>query len=174
MKTSTKILTVVAGVVIVFFLTGLFMVRSHLIHYLSRTETEKYKTVSTDTFTTIHLSAKWDVAIRPGKQFKVQIVNADTTLRPEFENVNGTLYLRYDSTNDTSNPHSIHARIIAPSLRSIFSQGESRINIEGFTTDSLNVTIDGSTFTGKGNKFKFVSFKSSGNAHIELTEVPDF
>ena len=174
MKTSTKILTALAGVIIVFFITSVLIVRQDLMHYLRRAEVEKYKTISTDTFQTIHLSAQWDVKIRPGQQFKVQIVNADTSLRPKFENIKGTLYLKLDSASG-NHSRGIHARIIAPSLRHIVSTGESSVNIEGFTTDSLNVTIDdGCTFTGKANNFKFLSFKSTGDARIELTEVPDF
>jgi hypothetical protein len=174
MKTSTKIVITLSAALLVAFLVGLLLVRNDLKHFLVESERERYKTMTVDTFQSIQLSSKWDVKIRQAKQFKVMLDIRDTIYNPVIHNVNGTLRLQIDSTFWKNNGPYVHARITLPDLRGISAEGNTRINIEDFKSDSLSITIDdGCTFTGRENTFEKVFFESRGDARIELTDRPD-
>jgi hypothetical protein len=160
MKTSTKIIIVLFAALLMAFLVGLLLVRNDLKHFLVESERERYKTMVVDTFQSIQLSSKWDVKIRQAKQFKVLLDIRDTVYSPVIHNVNGTLQLQLDSSLWKDNGLYVHARITLPDLRALKAEGNTRINIEDFKSDSLTITIDdGCIFTGRENTFKKVFFK---------------
>jgi hypothetical protein len=174
MKTSVKILSGIAIGVLVILIVQLARVRTDLQYYMQRSESTRYKTTVLDTFHAIHLSSNWNVRIRQGKEFKVQLDLSDTLYQPSFNLVGETLHFDIDS-GAIAGRSFVHAKIITPKLSSIESDSGSVVDIEGFSSDSLIVLLsDGCVFTGRRNELQKISFKSSGDARIDLTETDDF
>jgi hypothetical protein len=174
MSTSVKIMSGIAFVILVILAVQLARVRTDLRKYLQRTETTKYKTTLLDTFHTVRLSSNWDVRIRQGREFKVLLTIADTIYEPKLRLHDGILHFEMDS-GWLAKKSIVHAKVIAPLLSNVISDRGSVIDIEGFKTDSLMVSLgEGCVFTGRRNEFGSVSFNTNANARIDLTDVDDF
>ena len=172
MKTSKKILFAVVALIVLLMITGLMVVRKHLKIYVSQWAYNQYLTIPTVDFEKLHIPGNWDVKVRQGRHCRVELQMADTVLKPMFESVGGTLYMKPDTLSITAE---VHVRVTAPKLTAILAGDTCRINITGFQSDSLTVTMgDGCSFMGMETNFNYVSFKSDGNARIELTDFPDF
>jgi hypothetical protein len=171
MKTSKKILLFVAGLIIVSLVIFIVILRNVVQSKQSKSELKhEYKTVSVDNFEKLSFSSHMIVRIRQGKECKVEYTaEEDSVLKPGLENINGTLHVTFDSTENSG---SMHVRITMPSLQEIKATKGTEIQLESFQSDSLSVTLgNGCIFKGKNNSLKKVSFKTSGNASLELTST---
>jgi len=171
MKTSKKILLFIAGFILVLLVVYVAILRNRVQSMRSKTEIKhNYKTVSVDNFEKLDFSSPMIVRIKQGKDCKVEYtVEEDSVLKPRYENINGTLYFKVDSTE---NAESIHVRITMPSLQEVIASGGTEIQLENFQSDSLSVILgNGCVFKGKNNGLKRVFFKTSGDASLELTSI---
>lgn len=176
MKTSKKIIIMVAGLFIVLFMISLAILRKDLQKMLWEADLKnKYKTVAVGNFDALDFSANWKVKIIQGKECKLELsMKEDSTLKPGLENSNGTLYFRSDTSKGKENSRSITARVTMPSLKSIKAVSGANILLESFTSDSLTIVLEnGGTFTGRDNQFKHLTFKTSGDARLEFTNTQD-
>lgn len=156
MKTSKKILLTVAVFLLALWTVTLFMARRDMRSMLASQPAIAYKTMAMDKFTGLDFSSNWIVKIKQGKncRIEVEVVEQDS-LKPELENINGTLYLTSTKT--------IHARITAPSLQVIKAAGDTKIQMKTFWSDSLTVILDdSSSFASMKNDFDYIQFKASG------------
>ncbi len=133
----------------------------------------KYKTVVVGNFEALDFSAGWKVKIIQGKECKLELsMKEDSTLKPGFENSNGTLYFKSDTSKNNKQSGSMVARVTMPSLKTIKAISGTKILLENFKSDSLNIVLEnGGAFTGKNNRFKHLSFKTSGDARLEFTDT---
>lgn len=171
MKTSKKILLFVAGSILVLLIVFVGILRNTVQSVRSKTEVKhNYTEVSAGDFEKLDFSSPMIVRIKQGKDCKVEYTaDTDSVLKPIFENINGTLYCRPDSTD---NAESIHVRITMPSLQEIKASGGTEIQLENFQADSVSVILEnGCVFKGKNNSLKRVFFKTSGDASLELTSI---
>lgn len=176
-KTSKKILITAFVFITVLLIGSMIIVRDDIeTLFTTRTALEGFKPLSIEKFEHIDFSANWSVTIKQGLAYKLEIANKDssevkTLIRVEKK----TLYFSLDTIQSTGTPENIKVRITTPSLKSITSLRGTRIHLSNMKSDSLTVDIqDGCVVTGTDNSFKFVSFKSSGDARIELRTTPDF
>jgi hypothetical protein len=177
MKTSRKILIGVSIVVTALLVTSLIVIRNDIETFFAKSALEeKYKSVSVENFQRLDFSANWVVTIKNAGVYKLELaVDDSTALKPVVKNVNGTLYFSIDSVQSKQHTGTIKARITTPTLKAIRSVSGTHIHLRDFQADSLFIDIDdGCVFTGTDNDFKHLSFRSSGDVRIELTQTPDF
>jgi len=174
MKSSKKIL-ITASVLITALIIGSMVIIRNDIELMSPVEPQ-YNRISVDKFDRLDFSPRWIVSITQGIGYKVEVAVEDSlVLKPMIKLADGTLYFSIDTVDSRETSGTIRAKIMTPVLKGIRSVGGTRIHLRNFESDSLTVEIeDRSVFTGVDNKFEFVSFKSFGDARIELTETPDF
>jgi len=171
MKTSKKIILFVAGIIIVSLVIYVVILRNTVQSVRLKTGVKHdYQAVSVDNFEKLNFSSPMIVRIKQGKECKVEYTaEEDSILKPMYENINGTLYFKVDSTE---NETSMHVRITMPSLLTIRATRGTEIQLENFQADSLSVILEnGCVFKGKNNSLKRVSFKTSGDASLELTST---
>jgi len=174
MKTSKKILLAVAGFIIVIFFVTLILLRNGVQSLQSKAELKyKYETMSVEDFDNLDFSSHYVVKIRQGKECNVELTaEKNSLLKPKLENRNGTLYFTVDSATAKENTDSIHVRITMPSLQEIKAIRGAKIQLENFQTDSLRVVLEnGCVFTGINNTVKHASYKTSGDAWLNFTDI---
>lgn len=174
MKTSKKILLVVAGLIVVLFFTAVMLLRNG-VQQLRQNDriANRYRELSVNEFERLDFSSRWIVKIRQGKECHIEsTADQDSPLKPTIENRNGTLFFRVDTAVAKTNTDSIYVRITMPTLRSVKASQGADINITDFMSDSLLVTLeDGCTFTGMNYNIKYVTFKTSGENTLNITKI---
>lgn len=171
MKTSKKILLITTGLVIVLMIVILVVFQNNL-QTLQTESASQYNKVSTGKFERLDFSPHWMVNIRQGNEYKVELAaDDDAILKPRVENVDGTLYCFIDSAQALSSHRIMHVKITAPVLQGIKAVRGTKIHLENFKSDSLRLILENSgDFTGSNNHFKWISFKTSGDISLQLTE----
>jgi hypothetical protein len=157
MKTSSKIMIAVAFLLVALWVTTLFLVRKDIRTILAEQSRVEYRSLPVEKFSSLDFSGSWIVTVRQGKDCKVEVGSAGTgPAEPELNHQKGTLHL--------SSETEVYARITAPDLQVIKAGGDTRIDMKNFWTDSITVIlVDSSSFTGRQNDFKYISFKAYGN-----------
>ena len=165
MKTSKKILIIVAGIIIGLMVTTLFILRKDIISLMANQSLIEYKPVPVDKFVALDFSANWKVTIKQGKDCKVEVALIESSnMQPMLKNKNGILFLTAQATQDNEDTESIHARVTAPLLHEIKAAGNTEILMKNFWSDSIAVILkDSSKFSGKNNDFTNIIFKASAN-----------
>lgn len=177
MKTSQKILITALGFVTALLIISMVILRDHIQTVFTNTALEnKYQLIPVEKFDRLDFSSNWIVTIKHGEAYKLELAIDDSmAFKPIVRNIDGTLLFSMDTTQIKQNTGRIRARITTPLLKAIRLVNGTRIHLVNFQSDSLAIDIEnGCVFTGRDNKFKHLSFKSSGYARIELTETPDF
>jgi hypothetical protein len=155
MKTSKKIIITTAIFLITLWIVTLFVVRKDIRTILAARNLVEYQPVPVEKFSRLVFSDNWTVTVRQGKDCGVELgaLKGGHPV-PGISNVNGTLHL-------SCTTHA-YARITAPSLQVIQAAGNTSIDMKNFWSDSLIVILgDSSSFTGRQNDFKYISFKAS-------------
>ncbi len=176
-KTSKKILITAFGLVTVLLISSMIIIRDDIeTSFTTRTALEGFKPLSVEKFERVDFSANWSVTIKHGPAYKLEIANNDSSvLKPRIHAENKTLYFSVDTIQSTGALGNIRVRITTPELKAITSLRDTHIHLSNMKSDSLTLDIqDGCVVTGTDTRFKFVSFKSSGDARIELSTTPDF
>ena len=174
MKSSRKILLITGCVVLIGLVTSLIVTRNVVLHFLHKTAAEsKYKAISVADFERLDFSGNWDVRIWQGNEFKVELaIDEKSVWKPSLENINGTLYFKAIDSTENSRP--IYAKIIAPSLKGIKAMRGTKISLERFQSDSIQLILeDGNAFKGYNNHFSYMLFKAFGDVSLELTDDGD-
>jgi hypothetical protein len=154
MKTSKKIIITVAIILTAIWVITLLVVRKDIQTILAARNLVEYRPVPVEKFSRLVFSDNWTVTVRQGKDCGVELgAGKDGHPVPDIKNINGTLHL-------TCTAHA-YARITAPSLQVIQAAGHTSIDMKNFWSDSLIVVLgDSSSFTGRQNDFKYISFKA--------------
>lgn len=165
MKTSKKLLLIIAGILIGILISTLILLRKDIKTLLAREILMEYKIVPSDKFVALDFSDNWIVTIKQGSNCKVELaVNENNNLHPVLENNDGTLYFTTDTTQEGNNSESIHAKITAPLLHVIKASDGTEILMKNFWSDSITIILsDSSKFSGKNNDFTNIIFKASDN-----------
>jgi hypothetical protein len=173
MKSSRKILLITGCVVLMGLVTSLVVTRNVALRFLHKTAAEsKYKAVAVADFERLDFSANWNVRIWQGSEFKVELaVDENSVSKPNLENINGTLYFKMQAIDSIKNSQPIYAKIIAPSLKGIKAMRGTKISLESFTSDSIQLILeDHNDFKSYNNHFSYMFFKTIGDVSIELTD----
>ena len=116
MKTSKKILIIIAFFLVAIWITTLFLVRKDIQTILAGRSQVEYRPVSVERFSSLDFSGQWKVTVRQGKDCKVELGSAEgEDTDTELSHSNGTLHL-------SSEKH-VYARITAPDLQVIKAGG---------------------------------------------------
>jgi len=172
MKTSKKILSLVAFLLIVLVICYVFILRN-TVRSLQAKNGMSYKSLPVGNFERLDFSAPVLVRIKQGKDCTVEYASeGDSVLKPSFKINNGTLTAEMDSAYDPKNSGSMYIRITMPSLTGIKGSKGAEIQLENYQCDSLNIFLDdGCVFKGKNNTLKHFSAETSGKARIEQTSI---
>jgi hypothetical protein len=171
MKLSKKVLLVTVGLIIAGGIVGLMFMRNHTLQWLRKTEAESgFKTMAVGAFESLDFSDHWSVDIRQGNEYKVQVaVNDQPVLRPQLENIGGTLYFKTDTAAVGS--AIIRAKVEVPSLQAIRAVRSTKIHLRDFQSDSIFLNLEnGCVFTGSNNRFGYMKFKTAGDVSLQLTD----
>jgi hypothetical protein len=80
--------------------------------------------------------------------------------------------LQVDTTIGALHSANLYARISMPSIKAIYAARGTKIQMDNFQLDSLQVVLeDGVVFTGKNTGYKNLSFKTSGEVMIQLKNL---
>ena len=152
----------VAGFSVALLITTLLMFRRDIKSLVKNQTVIEYKAEPVEKFTSLDLSSHWTANIMKGKECKVELSETECAgLNPELNIIDGTLFLSLE--NDSVNSGNIHIRITAPALNIIKAEGNTKIEMKSFWTDSLTVILkDSSTFTGSKNNIGKITFKALG------------
>jgi hypothetical protein len=176
MKASRKILLITGCVVLMGLVASLLVTRNVALQFLHKTAAESnYKSVSVADFERLDFSANWDVRIWQGSEFKVELaIDENSVRKPKLENINGTLYFKVQAIDSAENSQPIYAKIIAPSLKGIKAMRGTKISLEHFQSDSIQLILeDGNAFKGYNNHFSYMFFKTLGDVSLELKDDGD-
>ncbi|MEQ8878383.1 MAG: DUF2807 domain-containing protein [Cyclobacteriaceae bacterium] len=163
MKLSRKALVVTGGILIAFFITGLYVIRQDLHAVMKQANAEKnYVPIEVGQFVNIRLTGQWKAHIRQGAAFQVEVSGS---VASEHKIISDTLILETTKSS--------YARIILPKLSELTVAMGGEVTVAGFEDDSLQVKLqDNSTFFGRENVLEYTSFDVSGNSQIKLIDDP--
>ncbi|MEP4534084.1 MAG: DUF2807 domain-containing protein [Cyclobacteriaceae bacterium] len=169
MQASKKILITVAGVLIAFLITSVFIVKEDLQAVVDNYgAAHRYIAIPTEFFDKLKISANWDVKISQGRDHKLEVINPDS-LNAQLQNVDGTVHFAGDSTAQLR-----VARVTVPRLQSIEAKGNAVVELIDFTQDSLNVSISDSVFfISSDNSILKMPVSTSGRARMEVRTNPN-
>jgi hypothetical protein len=173
MKSSNRILLITGCIVVLGLITSLLVTRHVALQFLHKVAAEsKFKALRVAEFERLDFSANWNVRIRQGSEFKVEVaIDDNSTAKPNLENVEGTLYFKAQAIDSIENLQPMYAKIIAPSLKGIKARRGTKISLESFTSDSIQLVLeDANAFTGYNNHFNYILFKTPGNVSLKLTD----
>ena len=176
MKSSRKILLITGCVVLIGLVASLIVTRNVALQFLHKTAAEsKYKPIPVTDFERLDFSSNWDVRIWQGNEFKVELaIDENSPWKPNLENIDGTLYFKQQAVGSVENSQPIYAKIIAPSLKGIKAIRGTKISLEHFQSDSIQLILeDGNAFKGYNNHFSYMLFKTFGDVSLELTDDGD-
>jgi hypothetical protein len=174
MKTSKIILLFVAAIIMVSFVIIVVIMKNNIQSARSKAGLRyNYKTVSVHNFENLDLSSHFIVRIKQGKECEVEIITERNSLvKPNLENINGTLHCMVDSTAYKNDTGSIQLRITMPFIKVIKATQGTEIYLANFQSDSISVFLgNGCVFKGNNNTLKRVSFKTAGDAVILITST---
>jgi hypothetical protein len=177
MKTSQKIILIAALIITSLMIVSMVVIRDDIqTIFNQKALADAFEQIPVEKFESVDFSANWSVVIRQGTEHKLEISSNDkSSFQPVIKNIDGTLYFAMDTTQLKESTGKLRAKITAPTLKAISSVSGTQIHLSNFQSDSLTVSIeDGCVFTGTDNTIKHLSFKSSGDARIQLNETPDF
>lgn len=165
MKTSKRLLIIVAGFIILLLIVSLFILRRDIRTLMEKQAFIEYKLIQVKNFMSIDFSSNWIAQIKQGKDCKVELaIGEGSDQQPKLENKNEMLILSMDSVHTIENASRMHVRVTAPVLHIIKAEGNTRIMMKNFWSDSLTVMLtDSSTFSGKNNDFTQINFKAFEN-----------
>ncbi len=150
---------------------SLAVLRGNLEAMLNREPEVRYETVPVEQFQNLSFSANWSVKIKQGREYKVELAVDDMAAgKPRLQTNEGTLYLETDSAGGSQ----IRAKVTVPYLQAIWAGQGTTILLESFKSDTINLHLEeGSDFTGKSNKFNYISLKTVGDVSFQLTTAFD-
>jgi hypothetical protein len=173
MKTNKVILLFTAAVIIVVFV--IFSIVLHNTIHARRSAFKKeitYKGLSLGVFNRLVLSDHVSVNILQGKDCVVEYAAAKNTLKPLVNNLNGTVYIQADSAYRSANKDMPAVKITMPLLLEITANHDSKIQMGFFQADSIHITLGaGCIFNGRNNTLKQLTFRTSGNALINISST---
>ena len=163
MKTSKKILIILAGFIIILLIVSLIVLRKDIGTLMEKQTFIEYKTIPVEEFASVEFSSNWTVQVKQGKDCKVELaIEEGNDLMPALESKDEILYFSVDTQRIIENTANIHARVTAPVLNTIKAEGNTEIVMKNYWSDSLTVILsDSSTFSGKNNDFTSIKFKAS-------------
>ncbi|MFY0690198.1 MAG: DUF2807 domain-containing protein [Cyclobacteriaceae bacterium] len=173
MRTSRKILAITGGLLLIYFVAAMIVIRHDMRLLIAQEGKEQtYFEVAIEPFEKVMFSSNWNAVVKYGLKHKVEIQrdpNSDWT--PSVFNENEKLTCWIDSSY--INQVKLKARITTPYLDLIQVEGNSEIEFSNFNGDSLWIVMrDSSSVTGKENKFVFLSQVASGRAQLNLIDDP--
>ncbi len=174
MKTSKKLLIVVAGLVIALLVTSLIAWRIDLEKMMAKYNAEnQYELLEITDFKNLDFSGNWLVRIQKGREFKIEVEVQKTGVpKPDIENIQGTLYFKFDDQAGLSDSDQKKVRIMMPELKTLKAADRTTIELNGFQTDSLKVILENeSSFTGINNQIRATTFNTSGNTKLHLIDT---
>ena len=163
MKSSRKALVLVAGILIAFFITGLYVIRQDLQIALEQANADKnYMPLEVGPFSNIRLTGPWKAYIRQGAGLKVEVSGSVISYQKV---ISDTLILETTNSN--------FGRITLPKLNELTVASGGEVTVAGFEDDSLQVKLrENSIFSGRENELEYTSFDVSGNSQIKLIDDP--
>lgn len=168
MKTSIKLLIFVAGFALIYLVVGLTLFRTEIKQALDAAN-KNFREVPIGKFSKIKCSSNWDIRIRQGLKYEVQLGSIKTAnLKPDITLKNGTLHMTIPSADTTV----WRARLTVPAfvLKNIEATGNSKVRLRGYQSDTLYVMMkDKSVLMVKKNKVSQLDVKTSGNAQVKLS-----
>ena len=176
MKTGIKLLIVTAGLAVALLITGMVIMRSDVSKIMSDIKSEfQYEEIAVGPFKGLDFTGNWIVVIRQSREYKVEwTANEENQQSPILTNENGTLYFDSNEQDSLSIGKTRMARITAPVIEEIKTEGPVRIRLRGFESDTLNVVLtDGGALTGHNSHFNNLSMHTSGDAWFEFTDDTD-
>ena len=167
MKTSRKILVILAGIFVAFVVMYMALVRVHLLAYLEN-KNKNFKVVEVQNFDRLYFSPRWNVVIKNGREYKVEIDETGAVQKPSLEYIDGTLHCKAVQGETGT----INAKITVPSLKEIKSAQGTLVRMDNYKADSLTVVLeDGGRFNGNNNQIKYFSMKTTGSALVEIVDL---
>lgn len=169
MQTSKKILITTAGILLALFVSSLMVLRSDVqAIYAKQTADVQLTAVPIEAFKVLHFSGNWDVQIRQGRAYKVEVAfDSQSRYLPQLENRNGTLHFLIKGDSSIA----VKAKVITPVLRGVKAEN-AYITLKNFQLDSMTIKLDASHLTGEENKFIYTSYETTGNSKIEFLDDP--
>lgn len=167
---STKIRIIGIGALIfILLLTALVIIRNDVqTHFENQALQSKYKVIPVESFTQLDFSQYWNATIKQGLEYKVELlVTGNELAESKIEIVDGTLYLRRDSTDSKESPSTFQVTITTPQVLKIRAERDTKIYLVGFTADSLTLELEqGSYYTENNNTFKKVAVSAVGAREV--------
>lgn len=173
MQTSKKVLVTVAGIVIALFVVGLMVLRNDVTTLLKQAElTNKFREFPVEKFEKLSFTGNWEVRIKQGRNHKVEIEIEDKpVISPRLDQMENALHFTVEGDTAEARLLTVRAKVTAPWLLDIRADGKTRITIEDFDSDTLQVALEnGASFAGKNNYFSHLSFKTIGDSFVQLID----
>jgi hypothetical protein len=174
MKTSKQIILSIAILIIAAVIVYVFVLRASFLRLHSMNEAKyQHETIVVKDFEKISFTSRMYVRITQGKDCTVEIItNKNSSVKPVVDIIDGTLYCIIDSVSEKQNADSIRIRITLPLLKEIKAARGTDVFISNFMADSLNVILShGCVFTGKNNTLNDISFHTSGDNEVQITNT---
>jgi len=166
MKTSKKILTVLAGAILLTVVVYMTALRGHLLTYLQG-KNKDYQKVEIEQFDRLEISTGWHVTIRPGREFIVEVEGGSAG--PLVETDNGKLYFK--SIHDANEV--VNVKVMVPALKGARVSKGSTLRMDNYDADSLDIVLDGGLFVGNNNKIGFTNLTANTAAQAKISDLEE-
>ncbi len=166
MKTSIKLLTFTALILLGTLVAGLFLMKKDIRSLVASQTILEYHEISAEKFDRVVISPHWQVEIRKGKPCKVEVATPQAyDSLPQLRYHNGKLQLGMRPADSLPVNLRLYARLTMPDIRELQAEGNSLIHLMNYRTDTLQVFLkDSSTYRGSGNTIEVLTITTLSRA----------
>lgn len=182
MKTSNKIILIASGCMVALIIalivifrvttTGLIFSGQNPGKTIETTGDKIKQSYAITDFTKLSIPGSWNVKVNRADSYQVSVTAPKKVLDVlKIYKAGDTLHMELENgIRFTSGYTAIDAEISLPAVTSLDVSGASRLDLNGFTADKLDLTISGaSRLTGSDNRITQLDIDCSGAADIDLS-----
>ncbi len=185
MKTSSKILLVAAGALLMILALGMVGMRMYVDRLVEKTGVEwsdedlpgsdewLERSYDLDGFSRLKISGGWEVDIRQDSDYSVLIMGPEKYLDQLKAGVSGEVLNVDPEGRYRLRDGGLRLELTMPRLEGIESAGGLDLDFHGFSGERLEIECSGgSSITGSGGSYELLDFESRGGAELDFSDLP--
>lgn len=163
MKTNKILLLAFGGVMVALVITGLLLLRNDVAALSEGSEEYQYSEAEVMPAERIHIKGMWNIRFQQGRKFKLEVAGETQADDTQWATNDGVLELRH-GIKDTC-----RARLTLPVLKEVIAEESTRLTLNRFEGDTVNVTLgEGVTLIDNNNRFMCMQLDTKGNTTVKM------
>lgn len=177
LRPSETVLLIALGAIVVAVFTWAVAVRVQFSAATAQVEVQGEQIVSRLNlrgFQEIEAAGKWRIDLRQGEAWQVELSYPDALARHVRSGLRGNrLLLDFDPPLWQDGPEfAASAKIVMPSLELVEVKGYSRVELQGFEGERLDLDIKGNAVVeGRGGRYGTLELSAAGLGEVDLSGI---